>query len=68
MVKNLPDKQETQVPPLSQEDPLEKEMATHSGIFAWGFVCLEASGRLSSIGSQRLRRDLATEQTHNRIL
>ena len=34
-VKNLPAMQETQVHPLSQEDPLEKEMATHSSILAW---------------------------------
>ena len=36
MVKNLPAMQETQVQSLGQEDPLEKEMATHSSIFAWG--------------------------------
>ena len=35
VVKNLPVKQETQVWPLSQEDPLEKEMATHSSILTW---------------------------------
>ena len=34
-VKNLPAMQETQVQFLSQEDPLEKEMATHSSILAW---------------------------------
>ena len=34
-VKNLPAMQETQVGPLGQEDPLEKEMATHSSILAW---------------------------------
>ena len=34
MVKNLPAMQETQVPSLGQEDPLEKEMATHSSILA----------------------------------
>ena len=36
MVKNLPAMQETQVRSLGQEDPLKKEMATHSSIFAWG--------------------------------
>ena len=36
MVKNLPAKQETQVPSQGWEDPLEKEMATHSSILAWG--------------------------------
>ena len=35
MVKNLPLMQETQVQSLGQEDPLEKEMATHSSILAW---------------------------------
>ena len=35
MVKNLPAMQETQVPSLSQEDPLEKGMGTHSSIFVW---------------------------------
>ena len=35
MVKNLPDRQETQIPFLDQEGPLEKEMATHSGILTW---------------------------------
>ena len=34
-VENLPAVQETQVQSLDQEDPLEKEMATHSGILAW---------------------------------
>ena len=35
MVKNLPAMQETRVPSLGREDPLEEEMATHSSIFAW---------------------------------
>ena len=35
MIKNLPTVQETQVPSLSWEDPLEEETATHSSIFAW---------------------------------
>ena len=35
VVKNTPVMQETQVPPLGQEDPLEKGMATHSSVFAW---------------------------------
>ena len=65
MIKNQP---AMWVPSLGQEDPLKKEMATHSDIFAWGIICSEASGRLSSIGSQRLRRDLATEHIHSRIL
>ena len=36
LVKNLPEVQETRVQPLGWEDPLEKEMATHSSILAWG--------------------------------
>ena len=41
MVKNLPAMQETQVQPLSQEDPLKKGMATHSSILAWRFPWTE---------------------------
>ena len=39
---------------LGQEDPLEEEMATHSGILAWKIPWTEKPGRLQSIGSQRL--------------
>ena len=39
---------------LSPEDPLEKEMATHSGILAWEIPGMEEPGRLQSIGSQEL--------------
>ena len=53
MVKNLPPVQETQVQSLSQEDPLEKGMATHSGILAWRIPWTEEPGRLQSMGSQR---------------
>ena len=44
--------QETWVQFLSQEDPLEKEMATHSGILAWRIWWTEEPGRLQSMGSQ----------------
>ena len=44
--------QETQVRFLGQEDPLEKEMATHSSIFAWRIPWTEEPGRLQSMGSQ----------------
>ena len=50
-VKNLPARQET------QEDPLEKEMATHSSILAWEIPWAEEPGRLWSIGLQRVRHD-----------
>ena len=54
VVKNPPAKQETQVQSLDQEDPLEKEMATHSSILAWRIPWTEEPGRLQSIGSQRV--------------
>ena len=47
---------------LGQEDPLEKEMATYSSIFAWEVPWTEEPGRLQSSGSQRVGHDLATEQ------
>ena len=57
MVKNLFAMQETRVLSLSQEDPLEKGMATHSSILAWRTLWTEELGRLQSMGSQRLRHD-----------
>ena len=56
MVKNLPAMQETQVRSLG-ENPLEKEMATHSSILAWRIPRTEEPGRLQSMGSQRVRHD-----------
>ena len=55
MVKkiHLP-KQEMQVRSLGQEDPLEKEMATHSSTLAWKISWTEEPGRLQSMGSQRV--------------
>ena len=50
MVKNLLLVQETQVPSLSQEDPLEKEMTTRSRILAWRIPWTEEPGRLQSMG------------------
>ena len=55
MVKNLPEMQETQVPSLGQEDPLEKGMAIHSSILAWEIPWTEEPGRLPSMGSQRVK-------------
>ena len=60
MAKNLPAMQETQVRSLGQEDPLEKEMATHSSILAWRIPWTEEAGGLQSMGSQRVRHDWAT--------
>ena len=51
-VKNLPAMRETPVQILDWEDPLEKEMAIHSSIFAWRISWTEKPGRLQSIGSQ----------------
>ena len=57
MLKNLPAMLETQVRSLSQEDPLEKEMATHSSILAWRIQWTEEPGGLQSMGSQRVGQD-----------
>ena len=48
--KNMPEIQETQVQFLGWEDPLEKEMATHSNILAWRIPWTEELGRLQSMG------------------
>ena len=53
MVKNLPAVQET-VLSLGQEDPLEKEMATHSSVLAWRIPWTAEPGELRSMGSQRV--------------
>ena len=60
VVKNPPAKQETHVWSLSQEDPLEKEMASHSSILAWKIPWTEEPGRLQSMGLQRVRHDWVT--------
>ena len=57
VVKNLPAMQETQVPSLGEEDPLEKKMATYSSILARKIPWTEEPGGLQSIGSQRVRQD-----------
>ena len=57
MVKSLPAIQGTWVQSLGQEDPLEKEMATHSSIFAERISWTGEPGRLQSMGSQRVGRD-----------
>ena len=55
MVKNLPAMLETWVRSLGREDTLEKEMATHSSILAWGIPWTEKPGGPQSMGSQRVR-------------
>ena len=59
-VKCLPTMQETQVRSLGQEDPLEKEMATHSSILAWKIPWMEEPGGLQSMGLQKVGHDWAT--------
>ena len=66
VVKNLPAKQETRVWSLGQEDPLEKEMATHASILAWeipwtgGLVCYNPWG-------WKVRDDLVTKQQQSAV-
>jgi len=57
MVKNPPAIQETWVQSLGQEDPQEKEMATHSSVLAWRIPWTEEAGRLQSMESQRVRHN-----------
>ena len=56
-LKRLPAMQETWVQSLGQEDPLEKEMATHSSILAWRIPWMEEPGGLQSTGLQRVGHD-----------
>ena len=58
----MPANQEMWVRSLSQEDPLEKEMATHSSILAWEIPWKVELGGLESMGPQRVRHDLVTKQ------
>ena len=53
VIKNLPAMQETQVPSLGEEDPLEKEIATHSSTLAWRMPWTDEPGGLQSPGSQK---------------
>ena len=57
MVRNSPAMQETWVRSLDREDPLEKEMATHSIILAWKIPRTEETGKLQSMESQRVGQD-----------
>ena len=54
--------QKMQVQSLGRKDPLEKEMVTHSCILAWKISWTEVSGRLQSLGLQRVKYDLETKQ------
>ena len=57
MVKNLSAMQDTWVQSLGWEDPLEKEMATHSSLLAWEISWTEKPGRLQLMKSQTVRHD-----------
>ena len=57
LVKNLPAMQETWVRFQGWEDPLEKELATHSSILAWKISWTEEPGRLQPMGSRRVGQD-----------
>ena len=61
-VKHLLAMRETQLPSLDQEDPLEKEMATHSSILAWEIPWTDKPGGLQSTEEQRVRCDLVPKQ------
>ena len=56
--------QETWVLSLGPEDPLEKEIATHSSILTWRIPWTEEPGRLQYMGLQRVRNDWASEHTY----
>ena len=58
MVRNPPAEQKTHVPPLGPEDPLGKEMATHSSILAWETPWTEEPGGLQPVGSQKSQTEL----------
>ena len=57
MLKNLSAVQETGMRSMGQEDPLEKEMETHSSILAWRISWTEEPGGLQSVGLQRVRHE-----------
>ena len=65
MVKCLPTMRETRIQSLGQEDPLEKEMTTHSSILAWKIPWTEEPGRLQSMESQRVGHDFFKAEEWN---
>ena len=65
VVKNPPAMQETGVRSLGREDPLEREMATHSSILAWDIAWTEEPGGLQSMGLQMCRTQLSHYTTNN---
>ena len=67
-VKSLPAMQEIQVQCLGWEDPLEKEMATHSSTLTWKIPWTEEPGELQSLGSQRVGHDQGTNTMQTQCL
>ena len=67
MVKHLPAMQETQVWSLGWENPLEKEMATHSSILAWKIPWTEEPGRLNSPWCHK-ESDTTEQLTHKALM
>ena len=68
LVKSMLAKQDTQVRSLGWEDPVEKEMATHSSILALGIPWTKEPGRLQSTGSQRVGHDWVTSLHFTQLL
>ena len=66
-VRNLPAMQETSVPSLGQEDPLEKKMASHSSILDWKIPRTEEPGRIQSMGLQESDRTRGLNHPHQPI-
>ena len=75
-IMGLPRSSVVKNPPASSEDvglilglakSLEKGTTTHSNILTWQIPCTEEPGRLQSMGSQRVRHDLATKHTHTHL-
>ena len=67
MVRTCLPMHETQLQPLGQEDPVEKEMAIHSSILTWEISWTEEPGGLWSMGLQRVGHNLATKQQQQQI-
>ena len=68
LVKNQPAMQEIQVQSLGGEDPLEKEMVTHSSILVWKIPWTEEPGRLQSMRLQRVGNNLATKPSPGSLM
>ena len=68
MVKNLPAMQETQVPSLCQEDPLEEGTATHSSILDWRIPQTGEPGRLQSMDHKESDMPEVTEHAHTPVV